>query len=395
MRFLHTSDWHLGRTLHGVDLLDAQRDVLDQICRLVAQPPDGVPIEAVLIAGDVYDRAVPPVEAVALFASTLAELIKHTTVIVTAGNHDSAIRLGFGAELFTERLRLRTDLATVGRPVLLGGDPGGPAQVAVYPLPYLDPDAARVALAPGDQPLERSHQAVMAAAMERVRDDLASRPSDIRSVVVAHAFVVGGMASESERSIVVGGVDSVAAGTFDGVDYVALGHLHGAQQPRGSAGAVLRYSGSPLRYSFSEQAHTKSVSLVDIEPGAPARVTAAPLRQPRAMAELTGTLTELLADDRHVEDWVRLIVTDRSRPDQLLERVKSHYPHVLQVLHQPAGARPAGAGTPAATLAPSPRQLGADFIEHVTGLGAVDLELDLFEQAYQAAARAEARPGGG
>jgi exonuclease SbcD len=391
MRFLHTSDWHLGRTLHGVDLLDAQRDVLDQICRLVAQPPDGVPIGAVLIAGDVYDRAVPPVEAVALFASTLAELIKHTTVIVTAGNHDSAIRLGFGAELFTERLRLRTDLASVGRPVLLE-DGAGP--VAVYPLPYLDPDAARVALAPGDQPLERSHQAVMAAAMERVRADLASRPPGTRSVVVAHAFVVGGSPSESERSIVVGGVDSVAASTFDGVDYVALGHLHGAQQPRGSADVVLRYSGSPLRYSFSEQAHTKSVSLVDLSPGVPARVTAAPLRQPRAMAELTGTLTELLADDRHVEDWVRLIVTDRSRPDQLFERVKSHYPHVLQVLHQPAGARPAGARMPMTTLAPSPRQLGADFIEHVTGLAAVEVELDLFEQAYQAASLAEARPGG-
>ena len=392
MRFLHTSDWHLGRTLHGVDLLDAQQDVLDQICRLVAQPPDGVPVEAVLIAGDVYDRAVPPVEAVALFASTLAELVRHSTVIVTAGNHDSAIRLGFGAELFTERLRLRTDLASVGQPVLLGDQP---AQVAVYPLPYLDPDAARTALAPGEQPLERSHQAVMAAAMERVRLDLASRPAGTRSVVVAHAFVVGGLASESERSIVVGGVDSVAAGTFDGVDYVALGHLHGAQQPRGSAGTVLRYSGSPLRYSFSELGHTKSVSMIDLEPGALARVTAVPLRQPRAMAELTGTLAELLADDRHVEDWVRLVVTDRSRPDQLLDRVKSHFPHVLQVLHLPAGARPAGASVPAAAPAPSPRQLGADFIQHVTGLDALDVELDLFEQAYQAAATVEARPGGG
>lgn len=392
MRFLHTSDWHLGRTLHSVDLLDAQADVLGQICQLVARPPDGVPIDAVLVAGDVYDRAVPPVEAVALFASTLAELIKHTTVIVTAGNHDSAIRLGFGAELFTERLRLRTDLATVGSPVLLGD---GPAQVAIYPLPYLDPDAARTVLAPGEQPLERSHQAVMAAAMDRVRHDLAARPPGTQSVVMAHAFVVGGLASESERSIVVGGVDSVAAGAFDGVDYVALGHLHGAQQPRGSASTVLRYSGSPLRYSFSELAHTKSVSLVDLEPGAPARVTAVPLRQPRAMAELTGALAELLADDRHVDDWVRLIVTDRSRPDQLFERVKSHFPHVLQVLHRPAGARPAGASTPTTAVAQTPRQLGADFIQHVTGLDALDLELELFEQAYQVANAAEPRPGGG
>jgi len=395
MRFLHTSDWHLGRTLHGVDLLDAQRDVLSQICRLVAQPPDGVPVEGVLIAGDVYDRAVPPVEAVALFARTLAELVKHTTVIVTAGNHDSAIRLGFGAELFTERLRVRTDLASVGTPVLLGGDTaGGHEQVAVYPLPYLDPDAARVALAPEGRQLERSHQAVMAAAMDRIRQDLASWPAGTRSVVVAHAFVVGGLPSESERSIVVGGVDSVAAGTFDGVDYVALGHLHGAQQPRGSAGAVLRYSGSPLRYSFSELGHTKSVSLVDLEPGLPVRVTQVPLRQPRAMAELTGELADLLADDRHVADWVQVTVTDRSRPDQLYDRLKSHFPHLLRMTHSPAGAQPTGQLAVTAA-AQSPRQLGADFIEHVTGLAALDLELDLFEQAYQAAAIAEARPGGG
>jgi exonuclease SbcD len=179
MRFLHTSDWHLGRTLHSVDLLDAQRAVLSQICRLVAEPPDGIAIEAVLIAGDIYDRAVPPVEAVTLFASTLAQLTRHTTVIVTSGNHDSAIRLGFGAELFTERLRVRTELANVGSPVLLG-EPDAP--VAVYPLPYLDPDVARTVLAPGDQPLARSHQAVMSAATDRVRADLAARPAGTWSV---------------------------------------------------------------------------------------------------------------------------------------------------------------------------------------------------------------------
>ncbi|MBV9822310.1 MAG: exonuclease SbcCD subunit D [Actinobacteria bacterium] len=400
MRFLHTSDWHLGRTLHGVDLLDAQRDVLDQICRLVAQPPDGVPVDAVLVAGDVYDRAVPPVEAVALFESTLAKLVARTTVIVTAGNHDSAIRLGFGAELFTERLRLRTELASVGTPVLLGGSAlSSDPPVAVYPFPYLDPDVARTVLAPGDQPLERSHQAVLSAAMDRVRHDLASRPPGTRSVVLAHAFVVGGEISESERSIAVGGVDSAAAGTFDGVDYVALGHLHGAQQPRGPEGTVLRYSGSPLRYSFSEQAHVKSVTLVDLEPGLDVRVSAVPLRQPRAMAELTGTLAELLTDERHVADWVRLVVTDRSRPDQLLERVKSHFPHVLQVLHQPAGPRPVGApSTPPAAVASTPRQLGADFVEHVTGLAALAEELDLFEQAYLAAgavSASDSRTGGG
>ncbi len=389
MRFLHTSDWHLGRTLHGVDLLDAQRAVLAQIRSLVSDPVDGIAIDAVIVAGDVYDRAVPPIEAVTLLQDTLAALVEHTTVIVTAGNHDSAIRLGFGSRLFTDRLQVRTDLASVGEPVLISDSGGAGEPVAVYPLPYLDPDAARAALSDSGEPLERSHQAVMAAAMGRVRADLARRPVGTRSMVVAHAFVVGGAPSESERSIVVGGVDSVAADTFDGVDYVALGHLHGAQQPKpsgaGASTTVLRYSGSPLRYSFSELAQAKSVTLVDLAADGQVGITAVPLSQPRDMAELTATLDEVLADSAHVQNWVRITVTDRTRPDRLFDRVKSHYPYVLQVLHLPAGAGPAGESAAIAAREQSPRELGADFVRHVTGLGAAEVELDLFAEAYQAA----------
>ena len=381
MRFLHTSDWHLGRTLHGVDLLDAQRAVLEQICRLVAEPPDGVPVEAVIIAGDVYDRAVPPVESVALFADTLAELTRHATVIVTAGNHDSAIRLGFGSRLFTDRLRVHTEITAIGDPVLLGADDGA---VAIYPVPYLDPDAARIILADDEQPLARSHQAVMAAAMHRIRADLAGR-GNVRSVVVAHAFVIGGAPSDSERSIVVGGVDSVAGDTFAGVDYVALGHLHGAQQPASATGTVLRYSGSPLRYSFSEKHHSKSVTLVDLAADGPVSVQAVPLAQPRAMAELTGTLAELLATTGHQHDWVRLTVTDRARPDRLFDRVKSHFPHVLQVQHLPDGALPPGRWAATPVIERSPRELGEDFIGHVTGVPASTAELELFQAAYETA----------
>lgn len=397
MRFLHTSDWHLGRTLHGVDLLDAQRAVLAQIRKLVSDPLDGIAIDAVLVAGDIYDRAVPPVEAVALLQDTLADLVQHTTVIVTAGNHDSAIRLGFGSRLFTDRLQVRTELASIGEPVLLTPSGGGGVPVAVYPLPYLDPDAARAALSDGGEPLERSHQAVMAAAMGRVRADLARRPAGTRSVVVAHAFVVGGAPSESERSIVVGGVDSVAADTFEGVDYVALGHLHGPQQPTFSGTAtasptVLRYSGSPLRYSFSELAQAKSVTLIDLADDGAVGITAVPLSQPREMAELTATLDEVLADSTHLQDWVRVTVTDRARPDQLFDRVKSRYPYVLQVSHQPAGAGPVGENASLAAREQSPRELGSDFVRHVTGADAADLELDLFAAAYQAAL---SEPGAG
>jgi len=377
MRFLHTSDWHLGRSLHGVDLLDAQRTVLRQLGDLVAEPPDGVPIEAVLVAGDVYDRAVPPVEAVTLFGQALGWLAEHCTVIVTSGNHDSAIRLGFGAPLFTDRVRLCTDLASVGTPVLLNDE------VAVYPLPYLDPDAARLALATGDEPLARSHQAVMAAALDRVRADLAGRLG-VRSVVMAHAFVVGGEPSASERSIQVGGVDSVAAETFAGVDYVALGHLHGPQRLRSATRTVLSYAGSPLRYSFSELAQPKSVNLVDLAADGAVTVTPVPIRQPRPMAELTGTLDELLATDGYAEHWLAVTVTDRVRPDRPIDRLRSKFPHLLHVGFAPAGRTEAAApGLPAAGR--SPRELAGDFIAHVTGSSAEDVELAVFEQAYAAA----------
>ncbi|MDQ1749138.1 MAG: repair protein SbcD/Mre11 [Pseudonocardiales bacterium] len=381
MRFLHTSDWHLGRTLHGVDLLDAQRGVLAQITGLVTDPVDGRTVDAVLISGDLYDRAVPPVEAVALFADTLKDLTAHTNVIITAGNHDSAIRLGFGSELFTGRLHIRTSLATVGTPVMIGN-------TAVYPLPYLDPDVARAGLRTGEQLLARSHQAVMTAAMDRVRADLATRPPGTRSIVMAHAFVVGGAASESERPIVVGGVDHVSAGTFDGVDYAALGHLHGAQQPNSRSATVLRYSGSPLRYSFSERTQTKSVTLVDVPTAGPVQLNQQDLVQPRDMAEIAGSLDELLtADslDAHVDGWVRVTVTDRSRPDQMFDRIKSRFPHVLQVFHLPAGAVEVGRSASEPAAERSPRTLAADFVRHVTGLEADGAELEAFEQAYREA----------
>ncbi|UQX87833.1 exonuclease SbcCD subunit D [Jatrophihabitans telluris] len=385
MRFLHTSDWHLGRTLHNVDLIDAQRSVLGQIVQLVRDPPDGIDIDAVLIAGDIYDRAVPPVEAVALFSEILTQLTRYTTVIVTSGNHDSAIRLGFGSGLFTDRLHVHSSLADIGRPVLIG-------DAAVYPLPYLDPDAARIALAdrsadgPGE-PLARSHEAIMSAALGRVRQDLATRPAGTRSVVMAHAFVMGGAVSDSERSIVVGGVEHVPAELFAGLDYIALGHLHGAQQPASATATVLRYSGSPLRYSFSERGHRKGVTLVDLPPGQGARVTSLDLRQPREMAELRGPLEDLIASASfagYEQSWVKVTVTDRARPERLFDRLQSRFPHVLQVLHEPAGA--AGTARTGRATATSVRELGSDFVSYVSRAPADSTELDLFEQAYERAA---------
>ncbi|MDC5697627.1 exonuclease SbcCD subunit D [Intrasporangium calvum] len=390
MRLLHTSDWHLGRTLHGVNLHEAQSAVLERICELVEDPPDGVPVDAVVVAGDVYDRGVPPVESVQLFEWTLSRLSQVTTVVVTSGNHDSAIRLGYGAGLFRDTIRMITDISMIDLPVLLDGSDG--VRAAIYGIPYLDVDHARSALARGGDLLPRSHQAVVGAACERIREDLAARPG-VRSLVVAHAFVAGAEPSDSERSIAVGGVDRVAGTVFEGIDYAALGHLHGPQAPECAEGSVVRYSGSPLRYSFSEQDHTKCVLLVDLPATGPAVVTPIEIQQPRAMATLRGTLDDLLADPAHAphEDaWVRATLTDRVRPDSLMDRLKSRFPHVLQVFHEPDAKVERGVRGTTAVSERDPRELGSDFIAYVTKAEASEGEITRFVEGYEAAVKAQA-----
>ena len=391
MRLLHTSDWHLGRTLHGVDLLEHQAAFLDHLVELTRS--EGV--DAVLVAGDVYDRAVPPVEAVTLLSETLARLSEHAVVVVTSGNHDSAIRLGFGAGLMRAGVHLRTRVAGVASPVTLVPRVGtGDAPVLVYGLPYLDPDVVRRALAPVPaEPLARSHEAVTGAALDRVRADLAGRTAAAaaagtlapRAVVIAHAFVLGGEASESERDIRVGGVDHVPAGLFAGFDYVALGHLHGPQRIAGPVGAVLRYSGSPLAYSFSELHQVKSSVLIDVGPdgvvGAP-RLVPAPV--PRRIAEVTGTLEELLgaAGEPYVADWLRVIVTDVARPPELYARLKVRFPHALVVQHRP----PTAAGERehvAVTSARDPLEVAAEFVQHITAAGPTVAEADALRAALE------------
>ena len=379
MRLLHTSDWHLGRTLHGVDLLDHKAAYLAHLVDVVRTEE----VDAVVVAGDVYDRAIPPVEAVTLLSDTLAQLAERTTVIVTSGNHDSATRLGFGAGLMKDSVRLRTRVAGLASPVVLSDD------VLVYGIPYLDPDFARAELADSpDAPLARSHEAVTAAAMRRIRADAATR-APARVVVAAHAFVMGGEPTESERDIRVGGVDHVAAGVFAGADYVALGHLHGPQQLTGPEGTVLRYSGSPLAYSFSEKDHAKSTVLLDLSGSSvTTELVAAPT--PRRLADVTGTLDEVLgaAGERHADDWVRVTVTDERRPQDLFRRVRARFPHALVVQHVAAAAP--GRHRPAAvTAAHDPLDVAADFLAHVTGHGPTPAEAAVLRRAYEDVADAE------
>ena len=385
MRLLHTSDWHLGRNLHREDLLPAQRAFLDHLVATVRTER----VDAVLVAGDVYDRAIPSLGAVELFDGILQQLAGlRVPVVLIAGNHDSARRLGIAARLIEQAgVHLRTEVARCGEPVLLA-DEHGP--VAVYGVPYLEPALARGELGAGTV----SHAAVLGAAMERVRADLATQPTGTRSVVLAHAFVVGGEVSDSERDITVGGVPSVPAAVFEGVDYVALGHLHGSQ----ALGERMRYSGSPLAYSFSEADHRKSMWLVDLGKDGELTTRRIDCPVPRRLARIRGTLQTLLTDAalaRHEDAWVQATITDTGRPERAMEQLRVRFPHALQLAFEPEGET--GDGLPsyaARTRGRSDTDVALGFVRHVRGSDPDLAERELLRDAVESVGAGSRGEGG-
>ncbi|MGN8051276.1 exonuclease SbcCD subunit D [Curtobacterium sp. 22159] len=384
MRILHTGDWHLGRTLLGADLLEHQAAFLDWLVDLVRARG----VDLVVVAGDVYDRAIPPVDAVRMLSRALERLARTTTVVITPGNHDSAARLGFGSGV-DPRVRILAEPSGIASPVLVD-DADGP--VAVYGIPYLHPDLTRYALAAvPDEPLARSHQAVVGAAMDRVRADLAQRPGT-RSVVVAHAFVGGTEPSDSEQDIRVGGVDRVPESVFDGVDYVALGHLHGPQ--RVGSGDRLRYAGSPLAFSFGERHQQKSVTVVDLDASGAVTVDLVPTPVPRRLVDVRASIDDIESGAHRgaADAWVRVAVTDPVHPERMYARVKEHLPHALAITHEPA-ERTERAAARAVSATSDPVEVAADFVAFATGAAPDDDDLAILTEAYEAAAFAIQRAG--
>jgi exonuclease SbcD len=378
VRFLHTSDWHIGRTFHGADLLAEQEAVLGHLADLVA----GEAIDAVLVAGDIYDRAVPSAEAVRVATAAVARIrAAGAQLVVTPGNHDSAPRLGAFAEFAAAGgLHLRTTVGGLAEPVLLD-DGHGP--VAVYGIPYLEPEPARHALGVPDA---RGHTGVLTEAMRRIRADLETRPG-VRSVVLAHAFVTGGEPTDSERTIAVGGVEQVPGSVFDGVDYVALGHLHGPQ----TLAEHLRYSGSPLAYSFSEARQRKSVWLVDLDASGLAEVRRHELPVPRALATLGGRLEDLLVDPAHdefLDHFLSVTVTDPVRPVDAMRRVRERFAHAVHLEWEPEGGY---SGAPLrysdAVRGRSDIEISRSFLDDCRGAPPTESEEKLLFHALEAADR--------
>lgn len=318
MRLLHTADWHLGRTLCGQSFQEEQEWLLSrQFLDLVKDTrPD-----AVIIAGDVYDRAVPPADAVELLDDILARIVRglRTPVVMIPGNHDDPRRLSFGATLLAGAgLHVaRSALAEV----FPFEDRHGP--VSIVAAGYGSP--ALVAELLGDGSGIGDHDAAFGAIVAQGRGLVRTQA---RSVLVAHAFIRGGLTSESERVLQVGGSGAVSAAHCEGFDYVALGHLHRRQAIDGGRVA---YSGSPLAYSFSEAGAEKSVSLVVI--GRDGAVTSEPiaLAPRRQLRTIRGTLDAVLAaaDGPGREDWLQVTLTDRAYGDQHL--LRERYPNLLAV----------------------------------------------------------------
>lgn len=373
MRFLHTADWHLGRAFHGESLLAAQSTAIDHMVDVARDSA----LDAVIVAGDVFDRALPPVDAVRLANEALVRLSEICPVVVISGNHDSAPRLGFGAALFDRvGVHLRTVPGMCAVPVELGS-------TCVYAIPYLEPDVTRAELSCE----ERSHAAVVAAAMGRIRADLGRRPAGTRSIVVAHAFVAGGAESGSERGLSVGGAACVPPATFAGVDYVALGHLHGPQR----VGPNGRYAGSPLAFSFSEATHRKSLAVVDVSRADP-QVDLVECPVPRRLIALRGTLDELLADPAHrahEDAWVQATVTDPMRPTDAMARLRGRFPHAVVLEFDPQGAHVASGRYAERLRGLDDGELVAAFVRDVRGVEASTEELALVEDALTAGRVAE------
>lgn len=395
MKLLHTSDWHVGRTLHGVDLSKDHEHFFRELIELVRREK----IDAVLVAGDVYDRAVPNIDSIEILEDALAELCSLTKVILTPGNHDSAVRLGQNERFLTDRLVIRSKLEDIGEPVFVEK---GKERVAVYPLPYIRVDEGRRFFASDPQNeetwLERSHEAVVGAALGKVHENLAELRQDnphLPAVVMAHLFAVGGEGSESERDITVGGVDSVPYEVFSTlggsdpkgkcpVNYFALGHLHGPQEIPGPAECVLRYSGSPIAFSFSEAEHEKSVTILDIEDGEVSlRTVPTPVR--RRLVTITDTIEAIEGGDydQFHDYYASVSVTGETHPTDMKQRVLKVLPYTITCLFVPDARPDLSEIAPVVVSSSDPKEICEEFFVAAGGTELNDHMKELIQSAVE------------
>jgi exonuclease SbcD len=398
MKILHTSDWHIGRTFHGHSTLDHLRVVLGELVAVVAERA----IDVVVVAGDIFDSATPAAENYRVLTDALRGIRDAgATVIMTSGNHDSATRLGFQSEFAQlAGINIMTRPEQHSEPITLT-DEYGP--VHFYGIPYLEPSLVRHLYPEVEL---RTHTQVLSFAMQRIRADIAKRGG--RAVVLSHCFAVDVAptlfateevpatdveriadevpatdevcASDVERDITSGGLDFVPMSTFDGPNYVALGHIHG----RARLSDRVRYSGAPLHYSFSEANKPRGAWLVELGKTLTS-IEWVDLPIPRRLSVLTATLDELVSSAEYSEyedDWVSAILTDRVRPMDGMRRLQERFPYCVVLEHRPVITETTATTYAARVKSKSDNEIVGGFLEYVrNGVGPTEFERSLIADA--------------
>ena len=355
MKFFHLSDLHLGKRVNEFSMLEDQWDILQKIVVFAKEhKPD-----AVLIAGDVYDKSLPIVEAVQLLDRFLVWLNElGITVFIVSGNHDNAERVAFGAELLkNSSVHIVQSYNGKIAPVTLSD---GYGDINIWMLPYLKPSLIRRHFPDRDV---NTYSDAISAALSNANLDISAR-----NVLIAHQFVTGAITSESEE-ISVGGSENVDGSVFDGFDYVALGHIHRPQQ---ICRETLRYCGTPLKYSFSEASHTKSVTVVDMDGKGEIKITELPLAPLRDMREVRGTYNEIMNRNSYrgtnTDDYIHIVLTDEQDEPDAISKLRNVYPNLMRLEYDNKRTQAASSfETVASTEKKTPSQLFGELFEMQNG----------------------------
>jgi len=373
MRIIHTADWHLGRQFHGTSLIEDQACVLEDLCRLIRDQQADV----LIIAGDIYDRRQPPDSAVQLLDETLSEVVlgTDTTVLMIAGNHDSGKRIAFGSALLAGRnLHVAGTVSTALRPVTLT-DPYGDVDFCLLPYEQGEPLAVRSAT--GDNTIRSFEQA-----MGRAVNDMLGHCRSARRVAIAHCFAAGGNVSDSERPLSVGGSDQVSPELFAAFNYTALGHLHRPQNVTDHTA----YSGSLLKYSFSEATHRKSVSVIDLDAQGKISRELISLRTRRDLRIVEGLLSDLLnsTDSTGNTDYILARLLDTGALYDPLARLRERYPNITHIERPNLFHNTASTGQlTRQTLKRTDLDIFSDFYETVTENDLSEEERQLFQNSLE------------
>ncbi|EJG1655268.1 exonuclease SbcCD subunit D [Vibrio parahaemolyticus] len=321
MKFIHTSDWHLGRQFHNVSLLEDQQAVLEQLIQYI----ENNPVDAVIVAGDVYDRSVPPTIAIELLNRVVKRICGELNIpmILISGNHDGAERLGFGSEQMKRSgLHIISNFEDMLTPVVIETKAAG--HVAFYGMPYNDPEQVRYVYKEPVSTHDEAHKLLAEKITEQFQ-------SEHRNILISHCFVDGAIESESERPLSIGGSDRVSHEHFLNFDYVALGHLH---QPQKKGEEYIRYSGSLMKYSFGEQNQKKGFTLVEIGKDGFIGAEHIELTAPHEMRIVEGELEQILEwgkTDPKNEDYLLVRLMDKHAILNPMEKLRTVYPNVLHL----------------------------------------------------------------